>query len=110
VGVAGVISYTVGRRTQAIGVRVALGASRGQVVSLLLAQGMRPAVIGVALGLMGALATTRLLAGLLYGVSSMDVQVFGAAAVTLMLAALVATYLPARRATGIDPMVALRAD
>jgi ABC-type antimicrobial peptide transport system permease subunit len=110
VGVAGVISYAVGRRTQEIGVRVALGASRRQVVSLLLAQGMRPAAFGVALGLLGALALTRLLSGLLYGVSALDVPVFAAAAVTLMLAALVATYLPARRATGIDPMVALRAD
>jgi putative ABC transport system permease protein len=110
VGVAGVISYAVGRRTQEIGVRVALGASRQQVVSLLLAQGMRPAAIGVALGLLGALALTRLLTGLLYGVSALDVPVFVAAAVALMLAALVATYVPARRATGIDPMIALRAD
>jgi putative ABC transport system permease protein len=110
VGVAGVISYAVGRRTQEIGVRVALGASRRQVVSLLLALGMRPAAIGIALGLLGALALTRLLAGLLYGVSTVDVPVFSAAAVTLMLAALAATYLPARRATAIDPIVALRAD
>ena len=110
VGVAGVISYTVGRRTQEIGVRVALGASQRQVVSLLLAQGMRPAAIGVGLGLLGALALTRLLAGLLFGVSTVDGPVFAAAAATLLLAALAATYLPARRATAIDPIVALRAD
>jgi putative ABC transport system permease protein len=110
VGVAGVISYAVSRRTQEIGVRVALGASRHHVIALLLAQGMRPAAIGVGLGLLGALALTRLLAGLLLGVSTVDVPVFAAAAVTLTLAALAATYLPARRATGIDPMIALRAD
>jgi putative ABC transport system permease protein len=110
VGVAGVIAYAVGRRTQEIGLRVALGASRRQVLSLVIGQGMRPAAIGVGLGLLGALALTRLLAGLLFGVSTVDVPVFAAAAVTLTLAALAATYLPARRATGIDPMVALRAD
>jgi ABC-type antimicrobial peptide transport system permease subunit len=109
-GIYGVVSYSVAQRRQEIGVRVALGASRHHVIALLLAQGMRPAAIGVGLGLLGALALTRLLAGLLLGVSTVDVPVFAAAAVTLTLAALAATYLPARRATGIDPMIALRAD
>jgi putative ABC transport system permease protein len=109
-GVAGVIAYMVGQRTHEIGVRVALGATRSQVVSLLVKQGMTPAAIGLGLGLAGAAGATRVLAGLLFGVASTDPGVFVAAAVTLGCAALGATLVPARRATGIDPMIALRAE
>jgi putative ABC transport system permease protein len=110
VGVAGVIAFAVGRRTHEIGVRVALGATRRQVLSLLLIQGMMPAAAGAAIGVCGAVALTRVLAGLLFGVEATDPGVFAAATGLLMLAALGATYLPARRATSIDPMTALRGE
>jgi len=109
-GVAGVISYTLSRRTHEIGVRVALGATRGQLVRLLLAQGTRPTAIGIAIGLTGALALTRVLAGLLYGVTATDAGTFAASAAILAAASLVATYMPARRAAGVDPVIALRSD
>jgi putative ABC transport system permease protein len=108
VGVSGVISYAVGRRTHEIGVRVALGATRVDVVSLLMAEGVLPAAIGLALGIAGALALTRVLAGMLFGVGATDLGVFAAATALLAVAALGGTYLPARRATAIDPMIALR--
>jgi putative ABC transport system permease protein len=108
--VSGVISYAVGRRTHEIGVRVALGATRWDVVSLLLRQGLLPTTIGLTLGIAGALVLTRVLASLLFGVSTTDVTVFAGATALLAIAALGATYLPARRATGIDPMLALRAE
>jgi putative ABC transport system permease protein len=110
VGVSGVISYAVGRRTHEIGVRVALGATRWDVVSLLLRQGLLPTTFGLTLGIAGALVLTRVLASLLFGVSTTDFTVFAGATALLALAALGATYLPARRATGIDPMLALRAE
>jgi putative ABC transport system permease protein len=110
VGVSGVISYAVGRRTHEIGVRVALGATRWDVVSLLLRQGLLPTTFGLTLGIAGALVLTRVLASLLFGVSTTDFAVFAGATALLALAALGATYLPARRATGIDPMLALRAE
>jgi putative ABC transport system permease protein len=110
IGVGGVIAYMVGRRTQEIGVRVALGATRAQILALLLKQGMVPAVIGLALGVAGAGASTRLLSGLLFGVDAADPAVFAMATGALCAAAFVATYLPARRATAIDPSVALRAE
>jgi putative ABC transport system permease protein len=109
-GVAGVIAYSVGRRTHEIGVRVALGATRANVVSLLLQQGMLSTAIGLGVGIAGALAMTRVLANLLFGVSTTDVSVFAGASVLLAIAALGATYLPARRATRVDPMIALRAE
>jgi putative ABC transport system permease protein len=110
VGVAGVISYTVGRRMHEIGVRVALGATGRQVVGLLLAQGMWPAAMGIAIGLAGSLALTRVLSGLLYGVAATDVGTFAFAAAVLASASLAATYLPARRAMTVDPVIALRAE
>jgi putative ABC transport system permease protein len=110
IGVSGVISYAVGRRTHEIGVRVALGATRADVVSLVLSQGMLPTTIGLTVGLAGALALTRVLASLLYGVSTTDVAVFSGATALMAVVALGATYLPARRATTIDPMMALRTD
>ncbi|HYM21817.1 MAG TPA: ABC transporter permease [Vicinamibacterales bacterium] len=110
VGVFGVIAYAVTRRTHEIGVRVALGATRRQVVTMMVARGFVPAMIGVAGGIAGALAITRVLSGLLFGVATTDVSVFVGATAVLTSAALVATYLPARRATGIDPTIALRAE
>jgi putative ABC transport system permease protein len=110
VGVAGVISYTVGRRMHEIGVRVALGATGPQVVRLLVAQGMRPTALGIVIGLAGSFALTRVLAGLLYGVTATDIGAFVVAAAGLAAASLAASYMPARRATAVDPMIALRAE
>jgi putative ABC transport system permease protein len=109
-GVAGVIAYRVGRRTHEIGVRVALGATRANIASTLLQQGMRSTAIGLGVGIAGALAVTRVLANLLFGVSTTDVSVFAGASFVLAVAALSATYLPVRRATRVDPMMALRAE
>ena len=110
VGVAGVIAYTVGRRQQEIGVRVALGATRGRVTRMVLVEGLLPTLAGAAIGLAGALAVTRVLSGLLFGVTATDPAVFVGATVALLAAALIATLVPARRAAAVDPMIALRAD
>ena len=108
VGVAGVVAYAVSRRTHEIGIRVALGATQRQVVTMMVARGFGPTMIGVVGGVTGALAMTRLLSGLLFGVATTDVGVFVGATATISLAALVATCVPVRRATTIDPMIALR--
>ncbi len=107
-GVYGVVSYTVARRTQEIGVRMALGAAAGEVRRHIVVQALRPAFLGIALGIATALALGRLMSSALYGVVALDPITF--AAVTLMLAAsaLLAAYIPARRASAIDPVVALR--
>jgi putative ABC transport system permease protein len=110
VGIYGVIAYSVTQRTQEIGVRVALGARSGNVVSLVLKQGMTPAFIGALIGLGGAWALTRLISGLLFEVSATDPPTFAAVALLLMAIALLACYIPARRATKIDPLVALRCE
>jgi putative ABC transport system permease protein len=110
VGIYGVLAYFVGLRTREIGVRMALGAKPGSVVRLVIFEGLRPILLGMAIGLAGSLALNRLLAQLVYGVSTSDPQVFAAVAVFLTAAALLASYLPARNATRIDPMPALRAD
>jgi putative ABC transport system permease protein len=110
VGVAGVIAYMVGRRTREIGVRVALGARPAQVVRMLVGEGMTAAAVGVSIGLLGALAITRVLGGLLFGVAPRDGGVFAAAAVLLAAAAFIGTWLPARRALRVDPLEALRAE
>jgi putative ABC transport system permease protein len=110
VGVAGVIAFTVSRRTQEIGVRVALGATRRQVVSLLVRQGLAPTAIGMLAGLAGAMALGRVLSGLLFGVAASDPTVFAGAAGLLAVAAVVAAYVPARRAASASPLDALRAE
>jgi len=110
VGIYGVMAYAVTRRTHELGIRGALGASRGEIVGLVLLQGMRLAAIGLAGGLIAALALTRFMAGMLYGVRPADPATL--AAVTLLLGgiALLACYIPARRATAVDPAVALRCE
>ena len=110
VGIYGVISYAVSRRTHEIGVRVALGASPAAVVRLIVAQGMRVVTVGVAVGLAGALIASRLMTQLVYGVRVTDPMTYGGVAVLLAAVALVASYIPARRATRIDPLVAMRTD
>jgi ABC-type antimicrobial peptide transport system permease subunit len=110
VGIYGVIAYVAGQRTQEIGIRIALGAQRMDVLRLMLWEGTRLALVGVAIGITAAFAMTRLMAKMLYGVSATDPLTFAGVAVVLMLVATAACYLPARRATRIDPMQALRSE
>jgi putative ABC transport system permease protein len=108
VGVYGVISYLVTQSTHDIGLRLALGAQPGQILGLVLRQGMALAAAGIVAGLIGAAALTRVMASLLFGVSATDALTFGLVAAILAAVVCVATLIPARRATGVDPMVALR--
>jgi putative ABC transport system permease protein len=108
VGLYGVVAYLVGRRTHEIGVRMALGARRQDVLALVLRQGLRIALIGIPLGLAAAAAVGRLISSALYGVSSTDLTVFLGSSVLVLAVAMLASYLPARRAAKVDPLVALR--
>jgi predicted permease len=109
-GIYGVLSYTVAQRRREIGIRMALGAHAGQVVRMVVRQGLALWAIGIAIGLLAALALTRALASLLYGVSATDPLAFAAGAVALGLVAAVASWLPARQAARVDPMITLKAE
>jgi putative ABC transport system permease protein len=108
VGLYGLLSYSVARRTQEIGVRAALGAQRTDVLRLILGEGARLAFMGVAIGLVASLAVTRLMSSMLFDIQATDPLTFVAVAALLSLVALFASYVPARRAMKVDPMVALR--
>ena len=108
VGIFGVMSYTVSRRTQEMAIRMALGASRREVLRLVLREGLRVTALGVALGLAGSLALSRVMANYVYGITSTDPVTLAVASLLLMFVALLASYLPARRATRVNPMTALR--
>jgi putative ABC transport system permease protein len=108
IGIYGVMSYSVAQRTRDIGIRIALGASRRDVFQDVLGLGLRLTGVGLAFGLVGALALTRALSSLLYGVHSTDAVTFSAVSLLLIVVALLASYVPAQRATRVDPIVALR--
>jgi putative ABC transport system permease protein len=108
IGIYGIMAFSVVQRTHEIGVRMALGANTGDVLKLILRNGFKLALIGIVLGLLVAFAATRVLSTLLFGVSATDPTIFLIDALLLAFAALLACYIPARRATRVDPLVALR--
>jgi putative ABC transport system permease protein len=108
IGMYGVISYSVMQRTPEIGIRIALGARRTQILVMVLGQGCRLACAGIAIGLTAALTTTRLMTRFLYGVQPTDPTTFAAVSLLLVAVALLACYVPARKAMKVDPMIALR--
>ena len=109
VGIYGVLAYSVNRRTREIGVRMALGAERRRVLGMILSDGMRAVVPGIVVGVVGALLLSRLMSSLLYGIAPTDPITFSAVVLVLVVVTLVASLVPARRATKVDPMVAIRA-
>jgi putative ABC transport system permease protein len=110
IGLYGVISYTVTQRQSELGLRLALGAQRRDILRLVIGQGMKLALLGVALGTIAALFATRLMTSLLFNVSASDPLTYGAIAALLVLVTLLACWIPARRATKVDPMIALRCE
>ena len=110
VGVYGLVAYAVAERTHEIGIRLALGAERARVVKMIVAQGMLSVVTGIVAGLAAAIAATRLISSLLYGVDAHDAATFAIAAVTLGVIAFIACAAPALRAAFVDPVMALRAE
>jgi putative ABC transport system permease protein len=110
IGMSGLVAYAVVQRTHEIGVRLALGAQPHQVVALMLGQGLQPALIGTAMGVAAAAAAARMIRGLLFGVQSTDVTTFVAVATLLLAISAVACWLPARRASSVDPILALRTE
>jgi putative ABC transport system permease protein len=109
VGIYGVLAYLVSQRTHEIGIRLAVGADRAQVLGMVLRQGLSLAAAGIVFGLVGAFALTRLMQGLLYQVGANDPMTFVAVTAALLLVAFIASFLPARRATRVSPVIALRA-
>lgn len=107
-GLYAVIAYLVSQRTREIGIRVALGATPRNILRLMMGHGMKLTLIGVAIGFVGAIAVTRLMRSLLFAVAPVDLMTFGVSSVVLMIVALLACFIPARRATKVDPLVALR--
>jgi ABC-type antimicrobial peptide transport system permease subunit len=108
IGVYGVLSYSVSQRRQEIGVRVALGAGRRDVLRMIVGQGLRLAAVGIGVGVVGAFGATQLIKSLLYNVTSSDPVSFTGVAVFLTMVAAIASYVPARRAMAVDPIIALR--
>ena len=110
VGLYGVLSYVVAERTREIGVRMALGATAGTVQRMVVTQGSRIVMIGVVIGIAAAIAATRLLASLLFGVKAVDPVLFAAMSVMMIGIGMVASYMPARRASNVDPLESMRSD
>jgi ABC-type antimicrobial peptide transport system permease subunit len=110
VGIYGVVSYSVARRTREMGIRVALGADPGAVLGLVMRSSMAMVGVGLAIGVVGAVLAGRVMRGLLYGIDALDPLALSGGVVVLAASALVATWMPARRGTRVDPMVTMRAE